>query len=79
MAAEAATTRQRDAWIQSAFIGWQTVGAMGGKTGSFHKYMKKLGIPDPRMELTPDQVKQEKETAFRNLEVVERAFDGGTA
>ncbi|MDR9391958.1 MAG: hypothetical protein RI554_08005 [Trueperaceae bacterium] len=52
---------------------------MGGKTGSFQKYMKKLGIADPRIELSPEQVKREKETAFQNLEVVQRAFDGGTA
>ena len=78
IASETQMTTYRNEWIQSAFVGWQVVGALGGKTGSFQKYMKKLGIRDPAQTLSREQVETEKRQAFQALELVERTFDGGT-
>jgi len=63
--------------VQSAFVGWQTSGSLGGKVPKFGKYLKQLGIELPGEKVTPEMVAADKKRAFRNAERVRQAFDGG--
>jgi hypothetical protein len=37
--------REKDSWLQAAFIGWQVVAALGGRV-SFRDYVKRLGLKE---------------------------------
>ena len=67
-------TRKLEVWQQQAFVGWQVVNAMGGKVGSFSKYLRKLGLNE-QPQLSREQVQHEKNAAFKALDLVEKRFD----
>jgi len=77
LAAERAEHTSAEAWVHSAFIGWQVSGVMGAKVGNFQKYLKQLGIRVPKEQVTREQVELDKQRAFRALELVESRFDKG--
>ena len=79
LTAEAFQDANRNAWIQSAFVGWQVMAAQGGKVPPFEKYLRKIGLQQKRDRVTKEQVAVEKAKAFAALDLVERRFDGRNA
>lgn len=70
MAEDRATDRLREA----AFLGWQMVGALGGKAPTFDKYLTALGLK-PKRRAPKGAKAREVARAKRNAAKVRAAFD----
>lgn len=77
IAEEAMQRTEYDRWVHSAFIGWQAMSAMGAKVPAFNKYMKKLGLQEPKQKITRAELQRDKDKAWEALRLVEARFDGG--
>ena len=78
LASEDAASSERESWRVAAFIGWQvrTAVSMGGKQPDFKKYLKQLGLHEPK-RVSSEELRREKEAAAKIGDRVREAFQHG--